>query len=58
MNMKVKMKFGLESQTYAAPRAESVELTMDGGALLSASVPLETETETEDFTRVLLNDGI
>ena len=36
MNMKVRMKIGLESQAYAAPRAESIAMNNEG--LLCASV--------------------
>ena len=46
--MKVRMKIGLESQAYAAPRAESIAMNNEG--LLCASVDgglqsFEQETE-------------
>ena len=37
MNVKVRMKIGLESQAYAAPRAESIEL-IDEGLLCASTV--------------------
>ena len=42
MNMKVKMKFGLERQAYAAPRAESIEL-IDEGLLCASVMSIENE---------------
>ena len=35
--MKKKSKFGFLSQGYAAPRAESVEMMIEGNLLLTAS---------------------
>ena len=50
MNMKVRMKIGLESQAYAAPRAESIELIDEG--LLCASVAAGVENESfEEVTQ-------
>ena len=43
MNMKVRMKIGLESQAYAAPRAESIAMNNEG--LLCASVAAGVENE-------------
>ena len=43
--MKVRMKIGLESQAYAAPRAESIAMNNEG--LLCASVASE---ENEIFS--------
>lgn len=51
MNVKVRMKIDLESQTYAAPRAESIELINEG--LLCASV---MGVENEGFEEVI--DGV
>ena len=50
MNVKVRMKIGLESQAYAAPRAESIELINEG--LLCASV-IVSGVENEDFEEVI-----
>ena len=57
--MKVRMKIGLESQAYAAPRAEGIELTMNGAMMLGSSVPFENapDAETEEFEKVVLGGG-
>ena len=49
--MKVRMKIGLESQAYAAPRAESIAMNNEG--LLCASVTTELN---ESFKEV--SDGV
>ena len=47
MNMKVRMKIGLESQAYAAPRAESIELIDEG--LLCASTVSSLDGDIEEL---------
>ena len=47
MNMKVRMKIGLESQAYAAPRAESIELINEG--LLCASTVSSLDGDIEEL---------
>ena len=49
--MKVRMKIGLKSQAYAAPRAESIAMNNEG--LLCASV---MGVENEGFEEV--SDGV
>ena len=51
--MKEKKKFGLKSQGYVAPRAESVAVAQE--SILCASGPL-LEGQNETFDEIIINN--
>lgn len=54
--MTEKKKFGLQSQAYVAPRAESVEMCNEG-LLCASHIPPHIDGDVEGFGRSVISNG-